>query len=137
MAEVIGKNWANKHNVKNWTISSAGTLNIYDSPASENAIIACREIGIDLENHLSRGLTHDLVVKQNYIFGMENAHCSITRDIVPEVSDRIFTLGNFAGIVQNSQVEDPMGLDLHEYRQTRNHLIDLVDLAFDRIYKTR
>ena len=122
MAEGIAKKWADEHGIRALTFASAGILGIVGAPASENAIIARKEIGLDITSHRSRGTNRGLINSFDYIFGMENAHIQYCRDIAPERQSRIYLLGDFGPGANGEEVPDPLGFELEYFRRVRDKI---------------
>lgn len=97
--------------------ASAGLSALDGAPASEYAVEACREIGVDLSGHRARRLrTEDLSGYDLYaVMGKTPAYI-LQAAGVP--SDRIYLLGD--------PVADPYGGDLAEYRKCRDQLLEAV-----------
>ncbi len=129
MAEGLARRWALQHNYLNWEFASAGTLNIEGAPASENAVIACDEVGVDISAHRSQGLTVELLEAYDYIFGMGNAHVNIGRKLAPAASGKIFLLGAFGLGASEEEIPDPVGMELVFFREVR----DLIMAHLNRV----
>lgn len=93
--------------------SSAGLGFCQGNPVSENSVIVCNEIGLDISKHRARILReHDINITDIFVV-MTSEHAQILSDIgVPQ--NKIYILGN--GIV------DPFGCDVAEYRRCRNDI---------------
>jgi protein-tyrosine-phosphatase len=76
-------------------VSSAGTL-AWGGPATGNASLAVAELGVDLEGHLSRQLTAELVDAADLVIGMTRDHVWRTTTLSPDASGRAFLLGELA-----------------------------------------
>lgn len=108
MAEGIMKAMVNDERVK---ISSGGISAMTGDSAAENAVIALKEIGIDISGHRSRKF-----IKEKYsddavfvTMGMGHTLALIQNDID---ESNIITLN----------VPDPFGQDIKVYRKTRDAL---------------
>ncbi len=92
---------------------SAGISPMEGAPASENAVLALKEIGIDISSHRARRLTGEEMPVWDIFFTMSQTHGYILREAgAPEGS--IYVPGF---------VEDPFGKDLPAYRRCRDTLI--------------
>lgn len=118
MAEAIAmKIIAEKYPKSGITISSAGLNTFNGSPASQNSIDVCREIGIDLLEHRSRRINQEIVDNTDIFAVMTQSHADfLLRCGVP--SDRVIVLG--------SGIPDPFGGNIEIYRECRDSLIDAV-----------
>ena len=90
--------------------SSAGLAAFPGDEASENAVRALEEIGIDLSSHRSRPVTQYLLDESDYIIGMSISHI---RALAPYADEsRLLT---FPG-----SIPDPYGGSLETYCLTRD-----------------
>lgn len=97
-------------------VKSAG-MGEDNQPASDHAIEAMKEIGIDISNHRSHHMTPAMVAWADLIVCMTRSHRDIMVNMLHIPEEKIMVLG--AG------VPDPYGGDLEIYRQTRDALIEL------------
>ncbi len=86
-----------------YIITSAGLLNMDGYPASEQAIAACAEKGIDITAHKSTKLTQKIIEDSDLIFVMTRAHCRQIAAISPENIDKCQLLA------ENKEIPDPLG----------------------------
>lgn len=104
---------------------SAGIFATPGQPASENAIIAMKDYGIDLSDHVSRQITDDLVTEADLVLTMTEGHKMLTAGIAPE---KTFTICEFAGY--EGEISDPFGGDVEEYKSVAGEIYDcLTDIA--------
>jgi protein-tyrosine-phosphatase len=73
-------------------VSSAGTL-AWGGPATGSAVIAVRELGAELEGHLSQPLTGELVDAADLILGMTRDHAWRATTLGADAGDRTFLVG--------------------------------------------
>ena len=124
MAEGIARHWADENGFPEIEFSSAGTLGIVGHPATEEAILVCDEIGVDISGHLSRGLTARYIRDADYIFGMEHAHLEIAKEIEPSASEKIFLLGDYGYAASGKEIPDPLGMGVSYFRLVRDAIRD-------------
>lgn len=91
---------------------SAGFSAIDGEPVSENAALACREIGVELEGHTARRITGEEIPVWDLFFPMSKTHGYILEQ---------------AGVPQQKiyvphYIEDPFGQGIEIYRQCRDKL---------------
>lgn len=88
-------------------VDSAGTLGIEGAPADAKAAAVCRELGLDLSGHRSKGLTPELLAWADQVLVMEVAHAVCARELLPGLpEDRVQLLGSQAGL---GEIADPIG----------------------------
>jgi protein-tyrosine phosphatase len=71
------------------TVHSAGTM-AWRGPATDLAVVAMRERGIDLSAHRARPLTAALVEQADLVVGMTRDHIGRVQALVPDARDRTF-----------------------------------------------
>lgn len=106
-------------------IESAGLFANVGGSASEYAIKALDNMGIDLTFHKTKPITEELIQKSDIILTMTQAHKELLKTMA---ADNIYTLREYAG--ENGDISDPYGGDLEEYEETAKEIYDaLVDVA--------
>ena len=103
-----------------------------DMPVSENAALAMKEIGIDISAHHSRPLTRNEVENADLILTMTRAHKLAILTSSADCSGKLYTLCEYAGD-ENSDVTDPYGGSLDDYRACRDNLKQLIVKVIDKI----
>jgi protein-tyrosine phosphatase len=98
-------------------VASAGTGAIYGYPASEKAIRAMAQRGIDIGEHRSQPLTVDSLLGADYIWVMARGHMDSVTNLAPEASPRVAMVDP-----SGRDVADPIGGDEEAYRRCAEHL---------------
>lgn len=115
-------------------VDSAGTGALTGMPATPHAVTAMQRRGLDLSGHRSRSV-HDLgedgLKGYDLVLTMTRAHRDGLRVLYPDLRDRIFTLGEYAG--RHGDVPDPIGGPLAEYEKTAAALEESLRAAIERI----
>tara|TARA_B100001013_G_scaffold218520_1_gene133293 strand:- start:69 stop:1154 length:1086 start_codon:yes stop_codon:yes gene_type:complete len=99
-----------------YRIVSAGTSAFGGSCASEEAVEVLRERGGDIESHVSRPLSEELLTEADRIYALTSSHqmgilaLGATVDLPGPALEHI--LGPLAG----GDISDPIGLDVNGYR---------------------
>ncbi len=113
-------------------IHSAGTLGIHDHPATLPAIMVSSEKGVDISDHLSKGLKKRYVAEADIIFAMAAHHKEFIDSHYPAYKENVFLLKCFAASSDKSRqnsIEDPIGQSIEFYQQ----IISEIDQELDRI----
>ena len=119
MAEGIAKKIiAEKYTQAEIKVSSAGLNALNGSPASQNAIDVCSEIGIDLLEHRSRRINREIADNTDVFAVMTRSHLDFLRRCGVD-PNKIIVLGN--------GIPDPFGGDIEIYRKCRDSLISEVE----------
>ena len=119
----------------NVVVQSAGTLGINGNPATDFAIQVTTELGGDIVQHRSQGLTKELVREADIIFCMAPEHEKYIVSLIPEVRENVFLLRSFARSPEEKfteRIEDPIGASLEVYQQCG----ELIAAELDRILPT-
>lgn len=100
-------------------VQSAGTLGLEDRPADPKSVKVCREIGVDLRDFRSQGLSQGLVDWADTILVMELAHLHHLHGCYPGSGDKSFLLGHFDGSLE---IPDPIGGWTFTFRRIRKRI---------------
>lgn len=112
MAEGIFRSEMQQRGFENIMCQSAGLSAIEGQHPAENAIAVCKEIGVDISEHITRRFTPEEIGVWDVYFTMSKTHAYIlAQSGVP--ADRIFVPG---------YIEDPYGGDLETYRRVRDKI---------------
>jgi len=114
MAEAIFNNLCDNEYL---TSSSCGVSVVRNSKASLNAVkTLIKKINVDISNRYAIQLTKEHLSKADYVFVMTYGIKNLLINNFPEVSDKIFTVNEFAEVT--GEVFDPYGLDIEGYNNT-------------------
>ncbi len=108
-----------------WSVASAGLMAGCGHPASEPAVAALREIGVDMTDHLSRPLTDDLADEAALIIVMTAAHKDLLTSRFPAAGEKTFLFKSFSD-KPGDDVPDPIGMPLSVYRKLRDDMSEAV-----------
>jgi len=102
-----------------YKVLSAGTMDMAGMPASIEAISACGQKGVDLEEHMSRRLTRPLIEASDLIFCMARSHCDQVISLLPEAEGKCSLLAG------DHEIPDPIGRPQAYF----DHCADLIEAA--------
>lgn len=85
-------------------VVSAGLSAFDGSPASDEAVRAMRERGIDISSHRAKNVTREMVSSADLILVMTLTHKRMTLDRFPEARGKVFTLKEY--VSKNSSLDD-------------------------------
>lgn len=105
-----------------WSFTSAGVFAVAGAPASELAVVALKENGIDLSDHRARPLSPALVREADVIVAMTQSHRDLVLQMEPGASDKTHTLHSFGSEKPKADVLDPFGGELDTYRIVRDEI---------------
>jgi len=130
MAEALLKSKV-QGSAKLWRIESAGVWAQNGIPASKNSQMISDEAGVDISNHQSRPVSRDLLEKFNLILTMERGHKEALQVAFPDMAGRILLLSEM--IAERSEIVDPYGLSLEDYRETEREINQIITQGFETI----
>ena len=100
------------------TVSSAGTHAVAGNPATEFAILASQEKGIDITGHSARPLDSKLISSSDIILCMEPSHAEWVLSIDSSIYGKVSNLADFSSRDKRlKSISDPYGCSLREYRE--------------------
>lgn len=99
-----------------WILASAGTFGLPGAPASEHSREVARELGLDLERHVSRHLDELAGRPWDRVLVMARAHLAALPAALRERAE----LFDPDGV----EVPDPFGADLAAYRAMREQVVE-------------
>ena len=102
---------------------SVGCATYGGDGVSENSLVVCREIGVDLSEHRSKGLTVEAVENADIIVPMGDSHYHVLKYYFP----------NQEGILPALGVPDPYGSDEDVYRECRDQIVKGLEDIADKI----
>jgi len=113
-------------------VLSAGVSAPKGAKASQHALEALAELGIQLGSFRSQPVTEELLERCTHVFTMTRDHYRILDLLFPEHSGKIRLLGEFTA--KGGDIPDPIGQGLPVYRKCRDviksaldHLLGFVD----------
>jgi protein-tyrosine-phosphatase len=105
-----------------WAAESAGTFAAPGHPASDNAVLAVKELDADLSGHHSQPLTAELLESADMIVVMTAEHRFHLLEVFPEVGNRVFLIKSFGTSKVPADVSDPYGGSLETYKRIRDEI---------------
>ncbi|GAV24180.1 protein-tyrosine-phosphatase [Carboxydothermus islandicus] len=112
---------------------SVGLFAFDGDPASENAVIAMREEGIDLSPHKATRIFAEITQQADLILTMGKGHKEALLQLYPDLENKVYTLKEYVG--EEGDVADPFGGDIEVYRQTAQELKELIQKLIARLEK--
>ena len=127
MAEMLLRERIEKRSLDLET-SSAGTLGIEDHAANPDAVTAAAEVALDLQDHRSRGISHELLEDAFAIVLMGPEHESALLSRHPGFEDSLVRLWEYCPAGRDAgEIEDPLGRGLAEFRRIRDVIREALD----------
>jgi len=92
---------------------------------STNAKVALQDMGLELPNFMSQRLSKKDIEHAAIVLCMSRTHADIAEQVYPH-SGKIYTLSEYAGSEELTDIPDPYGGSLDVYRDCANHLNKLI-----------
>jgi len=108
LAEALFNKYAAEKGIP-YTAGSAGVCVKYPSEASENTVIAGKELGVDLSAHRSRQVDVEILSKAALIVCMNERHKTMLGERFGGIADK-------AALISDGGIADPYGMSLGVYR---------------------
>ena len=121
MASAIARHLIERRGWTHVRVESAGVATTAGAAASEGALVAAREHGLDLSAHRSRPLSPELIEWSDLILGMGPSHLVGVAELGGAEKTALVTdfLDDEA---LGTAIEDPFGGPLEQYRETYQQL---------------
>ena len=122
---------------KDVEIASAGVATGYGQRPSENGVEALRQWGIDIRDIRSQPVTDELVDWATHIYAMTRSHLDALLTFFPEAANKTWLACEFEpALAQRPEVPDPIGMGIHAYLATRDHLSKAIPSLISHIDST-
>ena len=116
MAEAIMKSIVESSpNSADWVVESAGVGAVDGDPASDNAITALAELGLDLSAHRARMITPEMISQAYVVLAMERRHLERVLELDPSAAAHVRMLSE-------PGIGDPFGGSIEAYRSARDEI---------------
>jgi protein-tyrosine phosphatase len=108
-------------------ILSAGVAAGNGFPASSDSVAAMKNVGIDLNDHLTTQASNEVLGKADLIFGMTQSHLDTVRYYLGDsANERIFLMRDFIPDSQDREIPDPFGGSFTDYEATRDSMVEAI-----------
>jgi protein-tyrosine-phosphatase len=116
---------------QHWQVGSAGVWTVDGRPASANAVEVMARREIDLSNHRSRNVTHEMMAQADLVLAMTRSHTEALGAAFPAYARKVYLLSEMTGRARD--IADPYGGTRQEYAHTAKELEQLVTDGYERI----
>ena len=120
-------------------VKSAGTLGIDGSPAARYSVELVNEMGGDISNHRSQGVTEKLMQETDLILAMAAEHIDYLQEEFPQYRENIFLLKRFgraAGEANTDDSDDDIFDPVGSSKETYRLCAEMIDEELERIMPT-
>ena len=103
--------------------TSCGCATYGGDKASENSVKVCKEIGVDISAHFSKGLTAEAVENAYKIYPLADSHIRVLKQYFPKKN----------GIENSLGISDPFGGNEETYRNCREEICEKIEEIFEEL----
>ena len=114
-----------------WRVDSVGTWAVEEMPATDHAIEAMQERGLSLAEHRSRQITKEMMLAYDLILVMVSNHKEALQIEFADQAHKVFLMSEMVG--ETSDIDDPIGQPLEEYRNTAEMIERILKEGWGRI----
>ena len=136
MAEKLFARAVEKSSLPKKIVSYSAGLSAMDGDkASQNSMDACEEIGVDISDHRSAGLTRTSLEDASAIFCMTESHRALINmyfELPPGYP--IFLMREFIE-GESKELPDPYGQDIDVYRKCRDRMLEAMPSLINWVEK--
>jgi protein-tyrosine phosphatase len=136
MAERLFAHEVSKTDLPKRIISYSAGLSAMDGDkASQNSIDACKELGLDITDHKSTGLTRTSLEEASVVFCMTESHRALINMYfdLPQ-GYPIFLMREFVE-EGAKELPDPYGQDIDVYRECRDRMLEAIPSLMNWVEK--
>ncbi|MFC1994287.1 low molecular weight protein arginine phosphatase [Chloroflexota bacterium] len=112
-------------------VKSAGTINLGQSQATDDAVRVMQERGLDINQHRSTHIDVNIVDWADVILVMGHDHKRYVEEHFPSARDKVYLLTEFVG--EEGRVPDPFNGGIEVYRECADQLVSLLDAMIEKI----
>lgn len=135
MAKFLAQDIFAKAGISDWEVDSAGVAALNGQKANRNAIRALKDMGIDLTSHRTKGIPEN-INSYDLILTMTSSHKAYLKKLYKVEVNKLYTLNEFA-YNKKTDVADPFGGELSDYKDIAEELKDAIEKVADKIKKIR
>ena len=107
---------------------SAGVAAAEGYPASRHSVTAMRKVGLDLNDHRSQLVTHDLLASSVAVFCMTESHRAQLAYHFDPLPAPVYLFREFLPDTASSEIPDPYGMNLPDYESCRDSIVEAIPL---------
>lgn len=114
-------------------VQSAGLAALPGEPPSAHAVAVLQEQNLNLSAHRAQPLTGEMLQDADLILTMTEGHRRAILASVPAVGQKLHTVKGYARRPGDSDIQDPFGCALDQYRSCAAELRDALEGVLNRI----
>ena len=110
--------------LKSLQIISAGVAARKGAKVSENSVQALKKVGLNIDDHVSQPLTHELLDRALAVFCMTESHRAMIQLTFVPVPRNIYLFREFMPRSADKEIPDPYGGSLTNYEFCRDEMVE-------------
>ena len=129
MAEHYMQEKVNKMNKQNdYLIDSCGIYGEVGQKATNNAIIAIKDYGVNMESHRAKSIYDVKLEDYDLIITITEAHKKNLVALFQNIEDKVYTLKEYVSPnIEYKDIDDPWGYSLEVYKSCAKEIVKYVD----------
>lgn len=137
MAEGILKKYIKEANLEA-EVYSCGIYAEDGDKATDYAIEAAEEYGVDIKKHKATGIRNSNIEEMDIILCATISHKQMVIQMYPSLKEKIMTMKEYAygKDVTDPNVSDPWGYDIVTYRKCASQLNDICEKIIEKLEKS-
>lgn len=111
-----------------YIIDSFGIYANNGDKATDNAIMAIKEYGVNMQNHRAKNISDIDITLYDLIICLTNQHKQSVISLYPSLKDKVLTLKEYVDPnVNYKDVDDPWGYNINIYKACAKEIVEYVD----------
>jgi len=112
--------------LKSLKVASAGVAAMEGYPPSANSVKVLKNVGLDLSDHISQGLSDDLMKHTVLFLCMTESHRYYINNTYPDLKTPVLLMRELLPPPADPQIPDPYGMDLKWYQICFDSMIETI-----------
>ena len=114
-------------------VRSCGIYAYDGDPATDESIEAIEEYGVDLKKHKATNIGKSEIKKMDLILCATNEHKKEVLKRYKELSEKTYTMKEYAGYKDSLDLADPWGYTMHTYRKCAQEIAVIIEKILEMI----
>jgi len=131
MAQVIAQEILRDPRFEGYVVDSAGVMAVDGCSASQGAVQALGQIGMDASAHQSKMLTAQLASDYDIILTMTTSHKEAVCCMFPEFQNKVHLLSTYADKL--GDIPDPFGQSPRVYAECRDCIFECTQSVLEKL----
>ena len=113
---------------------SCGIYAISGEKATDNAVEAMKDYGIDMSDHRATKIQDSQISECDLVFTLTNYHKNVVLKMYPKLTGKVYTLKEYVNPkVDYIDIDDPWGLDIDIYKSCAKEITENIDKIIEKL----